>query len=71
MWVGEPTSWTRLDSEILSDTVELPVRVAQLISGKLKSPRSRTGVGRAVIVVKLLTKTLWYSVVAFESTNTI
>ena len=47
-WVGKSTSWTRLDSKInlqrLFDAVELAARVDQLMSGELKSPRSKTGV---------------------------
>ena len=56
MWVDELTSWAKLElktnSQKLLDTDELPVRGNQLMSDRLKSPRSRIEVDRAAIVVK-------------------
>ena len=55
VWVNDSTSCVKLDSNTnsqkLLQTNESPVRVGQLMSGKLKSPRIRTGVDKAVIVV--------------------
>jgi len=56
VWVGVSTSSVRFESKInsqkLSDAAELPDRVDQLISGRLKSPRIKTGLDKAMMVVK-------------------
>ena len=43
-----------MNSQKLSDAAELPVRVNQLMSGRLESPRINTGLNEVVIVVKYI-----------------
>ena len=42
----------KMHSQKLFDIEVAPVRVGQFMSGKLKSPRIKTGLGKVVIVAK-------------------
>ena len=56
VWVGDSTSCVKLDSNILSQKLleigVLPVKVAQFMSSRLKSPRINTGLDRVVVVAR-------------------
>ena len=43
---------SKMHSQKLFDIEVAPVRVGQFMSGRLKSPRIKTGLGRVVIVAK-------------------